>query len=337
MRQDNALRVDMELPRGVLLAEGAAITQMVSRLGEAFRRAVEAIYACSGQVILTGIGKAGIIGQKISATFASTGTPSLHLHPVEALHGDLGRVGRKDVTIVLTHSGETEEVIRLVDHIKARGAETIAMTGRADSTVGSCADICLCYGNVEEACPLGLAPSVSTTCMLALGDALALTVMAQRNFTPEDFAVFHPGGSLGRKLIRVEEAMSFRPGDQLVVAPDHLSLGEALDVAEQAPRRSGAMLLVDEHGRLSGIVTDADLRRHVLNLRGQDLLELPVAKLMTTNPKHIHRGELASEALSILNEFRIDELPVVDEDHVPVGVIDVQDLLGIRTVSHARD
>ncbi len=337
MDNTDATRVDMELARGVLLAESDAIAQMASKIGPDFAQAVEAIHDCRGKVILTGIGKAGIIGRKISATFASTGTPSIHLHPVEALHGDLGRVDRADVTIILSHSGETEEVVRLVDHIKARGATTLAMTGNADSTVGTFVDICLCYGNVEEACPLGLAPSVSTTCMLALGDALALTVMSARNFTPEDFAVFHPGGSLGRKLIRVEEAMSFKPGDQLVLAPDSLSLGEALETAEQAPRRSGAMLLVDREGRLSGILTDADLRRHLLNFRREDLLAMPVSSLMTCNPKHMHCGELASEALSILNEYRIDELPVVDEDHRPLGVIDVQDLLGIRTVSHARD
>jgi arabinose-5-phosphate isomerase len=339
MQETNAsgVEVDMALARRVLHAEAGAISQIARQLGKDFAAAAEAIYRCPGQVILTGIGKAGIIGQKISATFASTGTRSIHLHPVEALHGDLGRVSRQDVAVVLTHSGETEEVVRLIDHLKARGATTVALTGRRDSTVGGFVDMCLCYGSVEEACPLGLAPSVSTTCMLAVGDALALTVMNMRRFTPEDFAVFHPGGSLGRKLIRVEEAMTFRPGDQLVLAGDDLSVGEALEVAEQAPRRSGAMLLVDGQGRLSGILTDADLRRNLVGSEAGDLLSRPVAELMTHEPKHIHSGELASEALSILNQYRIDELPVVDDDHRPIGMIDVQDLLGIRTVSHARD
>ena len=329
--------VNMTLARRVLMAESLAISCLAEQLGDDFARAAEAIYACTGQTVLTGIGKAGIIGQKISATFASTGTPSIWLHPVEALHGDLGRVRRSDVCIVLTHSGETEEVVRLVDHVKARGATIIGVTGAAGSTVGRFADITICYGQIQEACPHGLAPTVSTTSMLALGDALALTVMDMRRFGPEDFAVFHPGGSLGRKLLKVEEAMSFRPNDQMVLARDDRTLGEALDEAEKVARRSGAMLLVDAAGRLSGILTDADLRRVVLRHRGHDVLQMPVRDFMTADPKHIHQGELASEALSILNRFRIDELPVVDDDHRPVGVIDVQDLLGIKTISHARD
>ncbi|HHH75584.1 MAG TPA: KpsF/GutQ family sugar-phosphate isomerase, partial [Phycisphaerae bacterium] len=315
-----------------------AISALADQLGEQYTAAVQAIYGCEGQVIMTGLGKAGIVGTKISATFASTGTPSIPLHPVEALHGDLGRVHRDDVAIALSHSGETEEMIVLADHIKGRGATIVTITGNEKSSLAGASDIVICYGRVEEACPLGLAPSVSTSCMLALGDALAMTVMDMRDFTPEDYAVFHPGGALGRKLLKVEDTMSFHKGPEwLILASQDESLGEALDRAEKSGRRTGAMLFVDPAGCLSGILTDADLRRVFINRRGQDVLAMPANELMTNDPKHIHTGELASEALAILNQFRIDELPVVDDQHRPVGIIDVQDLVGLKTVNHAKN
>jgi len=329
------MTTDMDVARRTLRAEGSAIAALADQIDESFARAARAVYACKGKVIMTGVGKAGIMGQKISATLASTGTPSISLHPVEALHGDLGRVQREDIAIVLTHSGATEEVVKLIDHIKGLGAMLIAVTGNADSPVGKHADICVCYGQVEEACPLGLAPTVSTSCMLALGDALAMTVMEMRQFKPEEFAAYHPAGSLGRKLLRVEEVMTFRSGEMLHAARDDLSLGDALAEAEKAGRRSGAMLLVDAEGKLSGILTDADLRRCVLTGGAGAILGQPVAQSMTRDPKHIHLGQLASRALGICNEFRIDELPVLDDDDRPVGIIDVQDLLGIKTFSNA--
>ncbi|MCE5277223.1 MAG: KpsF/GutQ family sugar-phosphate isomerase [Planctomycetaceae bacterium] len=325
--------VDMEIARRTLRVEGAAIASLVDQIGDDFARAAAAVFHCRGKVVLTGIGKAGIIAQKISATMASTGTPSIFLHPVEALHGDLGRVDRIDVVVALSHSGATQEIIRLVDHIKGRGATLIAVSGPDGSPLVRHADIAVRYGDVQEACPHGLAPTVSTTCMLALGDALALTVMQMRRFKAEDFAVFHPGGSLGRKLLKVEEAMSFKDDDHLHVVSDALTLEQALVEAERVKRRTGAMLLIDAAGRLSGILTDADLRR-VLATRGrQNILDEPVAAFMTRNPKNIAIGSLASEALAILNKYRIDELPVVDAAGKPVGVIDVQDLLGIKTVA----
>lgn len=327
------LRVDLDLARNVLQAEGRAIASLVKQVGDSFAAAATAIFQCTGKVVLTGIGKAGLIAQKISATLASTGTQSIFLHPVEALHGDLGRLQREDVVIALSHSGATEEIVRLLDHIKARGAGLIALTGLDDSPLVRYADITIRYGDVQEACPLGLAPTVSTTCMLALGDALALTVMRMRDFKGEDFSVFHPGGSLGRKLLKVEEAMTFTGEDRLHVVSDQLSLAEALAEAEKVERRTGAMLLVDADNRLSGILTDADLRRMLVKRGRENILDMPVADVMTRDPRRIHAGELASEALAILNEYRIDELPVVDDDGHPVGVIDVQDLLGIKTVS----
>ena len=336
MRKMGAPRVNLELARQTLQLEGKVVAQLADSLGEPFSAAAEAVFCCKGKVVLTGIGKAGIIAQKISGTLASTGTQSIFLHPVEALHGDLGRLQREDVVIALSHSGQSEEIIRLLDHIKSRGARLIAITGSGDSLLARYADVVICYGQVEEACPLGLAPTVSTTCMLALGDALALTVMKMRDFGPEDYAVFHPGGALGRKLIRVEDAMTFRRGERLSVAEDSMTLGDALREVEKAPRRAGVMLLVDGDGRLSGLLTDADLRRTLLKHRGTNILERPVAEFMTRNPKHVHTGELASEALAVFNKYRIDELPVLDQSDRPVGIIDVQDLIGIKTVDDGR-
>ncbi len=266
----------------VLAAEGEAILSVAQSdaLCESFTAAVEAILACEGQVVMTGVGKAGIIGEKLSATLASTGTPSIFLHPVDALHGDLGRVARGDVVITLSNSGASEEILRLLDHLKRIGATVIAITGDADSPLGRHAEATLAYGQFEEACPLGAAPSVSTTVMLAVGDALALTVMRQRNFQPQDYAKFHPGGALGRKFLKVEEVMTDGTVERLCAVGDDLTLGAALAMAENS-RRSGAMVLVDAAGRLSGILTDADLRRLLLANPGGGLLATPVAELMT--------------------------------------------------------
>jgi arabinose-5-phosphate isomerase len=333
----NVPEIDLELARKTLRAEGQAIAALADRLGQPFAQAARRLYECPGKVILTGMGKAGIIARKISATLASTGTQSIFLHPAEAVHGDLGRVQRGDVVMALSHSGETLEIIHLLDHIKARGAALIALTGDADSPLARHADITIAYGQVEEACPLGLAPTVSTSVMLALGDALALTVMEMRRFKPEEFIAFHPGGSLGRKLMTVEQAMMFRQEAGLRLIPETLPLGDALAEAEKVPRRSGALLLVDSQGRLSGILTDADLRRLLLKHRTADILTQPVSQFMHRHPKSIHAGELASEALAIMNRHRIDELPVVDGDGKPMGIIDVQDLLGFKTMSDGPD
>lgn len=333
----DALEIDLEAARRTLRAEGQAIAALAEQIGQPFARAARCLYECAGKVVLTGMGKAGIIARKVSATLASTGTQSIFLHPAEAVHGDLGRVQRGDVAIALSHSGQTAEIIRLLDHIKARGAMLIAVTGEGDSPLARYADIALTYGPVDEACPWGLAPTVSTAVMLALGDALALTVMALRRFTPEDFAAFHPGGSLGRRLMTVEQAMVFRQGAGLRPVAQTARLSDALAEAEKTPRRSGAMLLVDEQGRLSGILTDADLRRLLLTHRNANVLNEPVERFMKRDPKRIAAGELASEALAIMNRHRIDELPVVDGAGRPVGLIDVQDLLGFRTMSDAPD
>ncbi len=324
----------IEHGKRTLRAEGQAILNLAETLSqdESFVCAAQAILNCTGKVVLTGIGKAGIIGKKISATLASTGTLSIFLHPVEALHGDLGRLQREDVVVALSNSGSSQEIVALLDHIKRRGVTLVSLTGQADSPLGKHSDITVCFGQIEEACPLGLAPTVSTTVMLALGDALALAVMKMRNFQPEDYAVFHPGGALGRKFLTVEEVMTFRKGQQLSVVSDSLTLGEALAQAEKVQRRTGAMLLVDSQGQLSGILTDADLRRQLITAKDTDLLNRPVAEMMTKNPKRIGLSNLASEAEAMMNQYRIDELPVVDENGKPIGVIDVQDVLGLKTL-----
>lgn len=315
-----------------MLAEGNAILQAADLLDDSFATAAGMCHDCTGKVVLTGIGKAGIIAEKISATLASTGTPSIFLHPVEALHGDLGRLERKDVVVALSNSGSTEELLRLLDHVKRRGAKLIAITGKPGSPLGRFSDVVLCYGQVEEACPLGAAPSVSSTCMLALGDALSIAVMKLREFQPEQYAAFHPGGALGRQFLKVEEVMTTRKDKELATAGDWLTVAQALSYAQDKGRRTGAMLLVNKAGELSGILTDADLRRALLEGESGELMQLPVADVMTRNPKSIGLGNLASEAEAILNEYRIDELPVVDQDNKPIGVIDVQDLLGLNTL-----
>ena len=225
---------------GVLKSEGEAILAVAEKLGNdtSLADASRMIYECPGTVVLTGVGKAGIIAGKISATLASTGTPSIFLHPVEALHGDLGRLQRNDVVVALSNSGSSEEIIRLVDHIKRRGAKLIGLTGDPNSQLAGHSDIVVCFGSIDEACPHGLAPTVSTTVMLAIGDAISLSVMNMRNFQPEDYASFHPGGALGRKFLRVEEVMTFRAGQQLSIAQDSVTLGEALAKAEGVDRRS---------------------------------------------------------------------------------------------------
>ncbi len=324
--------LDLDFARQVLTSEADALARLADCIGPSFSEAVHLVHGCPGQVVVTGIGKAGIIGQKVSATLASTGTPSLFLHPTEALHGDLGRLRRGDVVLAFSHSGATEELLALLDHLKARGAQLVAVTGQPASPLAREADVAVVYGPVSEACSLGLAPSVSTTCMLALGDALALTVMRMRDFSPEDFAAFHPGGSLGRRLMKVEEAMTFRMGDRLAVAEDGLSVREVLAAAERIARRAGAVLLVDGQGRLSGILTDADLRRRLLAEPDGQLLARPVAEVMKRGPKVVTVGTLASEALALMNQYRIDELPVLDGQGRPAGLIDVQDLVGLRTV-----
>ena len=285
------------------------------------------LYACKGNVVASGIGKAGIIAQKISATLASTGTGSHFLHAAEAVHGDLGRVRKDDVVLVLSYGGETAEVTRLLGQLEKMKVPVIAMTGNRESTLARQAKVLLWMGRIDEACPMGLAPSATTTAMLALGDALALAVLKMRQeagqFTREEFALYHPGGSLGRHLLMVETVM--RKGEDLPAVRDRLTLREALAQLRKMRRRSGAIVVTDARGRLAGVFTDADLRR-LLEAGREDALDRPIGDVMTRQPKFVRAGASAAEAIVLVNRYFIEEIPVVDDADRVVGLVDVQDL-----------
>lgn len=308
--------------RKVLSIEAQAIRLASKRLGLEFNRAIEILFHCDGRVIVTGMGKGGIIGRKISATLASTGTPSLFLHSAEAIHGDLGRVTKDDVVVAISNSGETEEVIRFLPLIKKMGVKLISLTGHAGSTLAKYSDIVLDVSVKREACPLGLAPTASTTVMLAIGDAIAVCLLKKKGFKEEDFAFYHPGGTLGKKLLlKVEDIM--RKGRANPVVSLGASVKDVLfDITEA---RAGAASVVDKKGKLCGIFTDGDLRRHLE--KDERIISKKVRDVMTKDPITLSRDCLASEALRILKEKRIDELPVVDKKGFPVGMLDVQDLL----------
>lgn len=319
----------IDFARQVIETEAAAVKGLTAALDEGFDQAVRMVLDCPASVLTTGVGKAGIIARKLSATFASTGTPSHFLNPGDALHGDVGCIRQGDIVLILSYSGESEEILRLLSVIRKLSHPVIVITSNARNTLARHADVVLRLGEIEEACPLGLAPSATTTAMLALGDALALTVMKERQFTAEDFAVFHPAGQLGRKLIRVREAMTFRMGENLPVASDRLSIKEVLVAVSRIKRRSGAVILTDDAGRMSGILADSDVRR-LLTDHEPSVLNEPVHRYMTRNPKRIHGDALASEVMAIMKQYRIDEVPVVDDEGKPVGLIDVQDLVVLK-------
>lgn len=324
------MKFDLDYARSVIAAEADGVRAMTEVVDDTFAKAVEMIYKCTGSIIISGIGKAGIIGAKISATMASTGTPSHFLHPAEAIHGDLGRVRQNDIVMVLSHGGETDEVNRLINLVKQLDIRLISITANDNSTLGKYSDIVLCMGKQIEACPLGVAPSVSTTCMLAIGDALAFTVMKARNFGVEDYVRFHPGGSLGASLTTVEQSMMFKPGEKLPPTEVTDTIRNLLEKTGDV-KRHGAVMAVDSGGTLAGIITDADLRR-LLAQKGDKGFDCKVAEIMTADCKRIRLDALAAEATALFHKFRIDELPVVDSDEKPVGMIDVQDIITIKVV-----
>jgi len=316
--------IDLTYAVEVLEHEAAAVQGLVGRIdAEHFGAAARLILECSGRTLVTGMGKAFLIGQKISATLASTGTPSLALHAGEALHGDLGRAVSGDVALVISNSGRTRESVELLAPLKKLGVSVIAMTGEKSSPLAQHADVLLDIGNLDEACPLGLAPTTTTTAMLALGDALALTVLKARDFQREDYARFHPAGSLGRGLLKVEELM--RQGEDYAVIEERQPLREALLRITRV--RAGAISVTDDEGRLVGIFTDGDLRRRLV--KGASIDELKIADLMTRDPTTIQTGRLVSEAIRVMRERKFDELPVVDGAGRSVGILDIQDVLGI--------
>ncbi len=311
-----------DLAKEVFRIEADAIKQLVDRVGTEFERAVKILLNCKGHVVVTGMGKSGAIGRKIAATLSSTGTPSLFLHPAEGVHGDLGAITPNDVVIALSYSGETEELLAILPAIKRLGVPLIVITGNPKSTLAKAADVVLDVSVEREACPLNLAPTASAAAMLAMGDALALASMKARRFTSEDFARLHPAGALGRRLLlKVKDLM--RTGERLAIV--HFSEPTKSAFAAITKARAGACVVIDDSGKLCGIVTDGDLRRALL--KDVNFFNAPVTEVMTKSPKVIHPEALATEALHLMQTHQIDDLPVVDEDGRPIGMLDVQDLL----------
>ncbi|UCC31048.1 MAG: KpsF/GutQ family sugar-phosphate isomerase [Phycisphaerales bacterium] len=308
--------------KAVLEAEAAAIHDAASRLGDSFVGAVKAVLRCTGRVCVTGVGKAGLIGNKIQGTLASTGTLSYGLHPVEALHGDLGMIHPNDVVVALSKSGSSE-LAELLPRLKKLGCVIILLTARPESAAAKHADFVLDIGQTEEACPLGMAPSSSTAAMLALGDALALTVMELKAVKPDQYASYHPGGALGRMLLKAGEIM--RTGLNCPTVPQTATMGACHTVILRAPLRAGAACVVDKAGRLVGIITHGDFFR--LFASAEPIGDRPVSEVMTPSPKRIGLGAGVIDVLRLMQKHRIDELPVVDDNGRLAGLIDIQDLI----------
>lgn len=311
---------DLDFARKVLRTEAAAILALVDRIDGEFERAVLLLFECRGRAIVTGMGKSGIICRKIAATLSSTGTSAWFLHPAEAIHGDLGAIREDDVVLALSHSGETEELIRLLESIRRIGAKLIAITGNAESTLARAADVTLDCGIAEEACPMNLVPTASTTAALAMGDALAMTLLVRKGFREEQFASLHPGGKLGRRLMRVENAM--HAGDSAPIV--RVTTGMIDVFHEMSSKRLGMTCVVGADGRLEGVFTDGDLRR--LMSRTPNVLELTAGQVMTPNPITIDRALLAVEALKIMETHKITSIVVVDRSHLVEGVVHLHDL-----------
>ncbi|HEY2249624.1 MAG TPA: KpsF/GutQ family sugar-phosphate isomerase [Planctomycetaceae bacterium] len=312
--------------REIVRDAAAALVELSRRLDSSFCTAVELITACRGTVVITGMGKAGLIGRKIAATFSSTGTRAIFLHPAEAVHGDLGCISAADLVLALSNSGQTEELCRLLPVFRRIGVPLIAVTARETSALGSAADVSILLGQIPEAGHFGLAPTTSTTAMLALGDALALIASRAKGFTRQQFALFHPAGALGHKLQEVKDVM--RAGDQLRVASETATIREAFVSKGKPGRRTGAVMLVDEAARLAGLFTDSDLVR-LLEARREDQLDQPIREVMTASPKRIRSDAPLSDAIALLSQFRISELPVIDEDERPVGLVDITDVIAL--------
>lgn len=314
----------LKYARSVVRSEGEAILRLVDALDSRFCEAVSLVLDCRGRLVTTGMGKAGLIARKIAATASSTGSPSHFVHPGEARHGDLGAITADDVVLAFSYSGETEEIKQILGPLASRGVPIVAIVSTADSALGRAATVALEIGKIEEADSLKLAPSSSAAAMLAMGDALALTVSRLRGFRSEDFARFHPGGALGRSLSRVCELM--RPLELCRVAPDTTTVRDVFTSCRKPGRRSGAVLLLDESGRLSGIFTDSDLAR-LFESRREDAFDRPVSEVMTPSPLAVRADATMKEAVEILSKRKISELPALDEEGRPVGVLDVTDVV----------
>lgn len=316
--------------REVVRIEAEAVTALLPKINGAFAEAVELLYRCKGRVIVTGMGKSGLVGRKIVATMNSTGTAAIFLHPSDAVHGDLGMVRKEDVVICISKSGDTEEIRDILPLLRRIGVKIISMVGSLDSHLAAQSDLVLDIGVKEEACPHDLAPTASTTASVVMGDALAVALLEKRNFTKEDFAMFHPGGSLGKQLLlRIEEIMVSGPG--IPIVKEDVSLSDA--IYEMTSKRLGATCVIDANGILTGVITDGDLRR--LLGRMTNVADVSAKDVMTKNPKTIRDNVLAAVALEVIEQFSITQLVVVDERHRPVGMVHLHDLVkaGLRSES----
>ena len=313
----------LDIAKRVLRIEADAILALTDKLNSNFEEAVNTIFKSKGRVVVTGMGKSGLVGKKIAATLASTGTPAFFLHPAEAIHGDIGMVTAEDVIIAISNSGETEELVGLIPFLKRFNVSLISMTGNSNSTISKAADVTLDVSVKEEACPLGIVPTASTTAALAMGDALAVALLIKRGYNEEDFAFFHPGGSLGKKLfIKVKDLM--HTGDALpLVSPDK-SMTKA--VMEISSKRLGVAIVVDSDKRIIGVITDGDLRRGIEKW-GKAVFDMKAGEVMTKNPKTISEDELAAKALSIMESKSITSLAVPDSDGKAKGIIHLHDIL----------
>ncbi len=312
--------------RKVLEIEARAIDTVAPRLGPGFVQAIELVLGCQGRVVVTGMGKPGFIAQKLSATLASTGTPSLYLHPAEAVHGDLGRVTKQDVVLALSNSGTTEELLRILPPLRKIGAKLVAITGEPESPLAKSADVVVEIGRIDEACPMGLVPTASSAALHAICDALAMTVLNNKDFSNEEYALYHPGGQLGRRMMRVHELM--RSGAANPVVREDASISRAVAVMTNTAGRPGATNVVDRKGKLVGIFTDGDLRR--LFEHGHHDFEAPVRSVMGKRPRTCLSTDLVHEAAAAMRASKVDQLPVVDAHGKAVGLLDVQDLLAAR-------
>jgi arabinose-5-phosphate isomerase len=320
--------------RRVLRAEAASLDVVAGRLDDGFVAVADALFGCRGRVAVIGVGKSADVGQKIVGTFNSTGTRAYTLDATRAVHGDLGTVHPDDVALLLSHSGESDELLRLLGPLKKLASAILAITSGSTNTLARVANAAIVYGPVTEACPLALAPSTSTTVMLALGDALAFTLLEQRQFTADEFARFHPAGSLGRKLATVAECM--RRGEELRIAPQTDTVRAVFAQVRHTGRRTGAIMLVDGTGRLAGLFTDSDLARLFEN-RQDTALDLPIANVMTRTPVVIGPEARVSVAMDVLKTRKFSELPVVDGDGRPVGMVDITDLIGLEPAPGAAE
>mgnify|MGYP002778202182 CR=1 FL=1 len=318
----------LDFARRLVRAEAAALHQAADRLDQPFLDALELLWSIAaegvGRLAITGTGKSADIAQKLAGTFSSTGTRAYLLDATKAVHGDLGMLHPDDVALVLSHSGESEEIVRLLPPLKDLCRAVIGLSGNRNSTLARLADVALVYGPLDEVCPLGLAPSASTTTMLAIGDALALTLCEERQFSRDDFARFHPAGSLGKKLAKVESMM--RRGPELRTASAQGSVRDVLTQARRGSRRSGAVLLLEDDGRLAGLFTDGDLARLIENRR-EETLDGPIRAVMTVRPFTLSVGARVAEALELMQRHKISELPILDSEGRPVGVVDLTDLV----------